>query len=70
LMHRMAIMDRGIDGTSVYLIKVSYLPKSGCEDTDKLVLFIFTAVYHQVRNYRLMAMLEITPFLSRIMIIT
>jgi hypothetical protein len=44
----MAIMDRGIDGTSVYLIKVSYLPKSGREDTDKLVLFIFTAVYHQL----------------------
>jgi hypothetical protein len=48
LIHRMAIMDRGIDGTSVYLIKVSYLPKSGCEDTDKLVLFVFTAVYHQL----------------------
>jgi hypothetical protein len=42
----------------VYLIKVSYLPKSGCEDTDKLVFFIFTAVYHQVRNYQLLAIPE------------
>jgi hypothetical protein len=69
LMHRMAIIDRGMDGTSVYLIKVSYFPKSGCEDTDKLDLFIFSAVHHPVQNYQLMAMLEITPFLSRIKII-
>ena len=28
-MHRMAIIERGIKGTSVYLIKVSYFPKFG-----------------------------------------
>jgi hypothetical protein len=28
-MHRMAITERGIKGTSVYLIKVSYFPKFG-----------------------------------------
>ena len=29
LIHRMAITERGIDGTSVYLIRVSYFPKFG-----------------------------------------
>jgi hypothetical protein len=30
-MHRIAIMERGIDGTSVYLIRVSYLPNCGLD---------------------------------------
>ncbi len=29
LIHRMATIERGIEGTSVYLIKVSYFPKFG-----------------------------------------
>jgi hypothetical protein len=32
LIHRMAIIARGIDGTSVYLIRVSYLPKYGWDN--------------------------------------
>ena len=35
MMHRTAIIESGIDGTSVYLIRVSYFPKYGL-DTDEI----------------------------------
>jgi hypothetical protein len=43
LIHRMD-SGKSYDGTCVYLIRVSYFPKYGCNDDDKFVVLLFTAV--------------------------
>src|SRR5215208_2322486 len=66
----MDITERGIDGTSVYLIRVSYFPKSGCnddDDDDKLVLLLFAIVYHESCKFTVTTgrvKLKVAPFLS------
>ena len=53
-MHRIAIMERGIDGTSVYLIRVSYLPNCGLdretrlEGEDDALIFVFFSTFFSI----------------------